>query len=157
MAETPLVMKRTGPPEGGPGGLGGFARRSVGQFGLGLRLADDDLRSVEREIFELHVEAVAVAVRPCGPDRLPEVALAVLGHGVNAVARAVVGLAHVMFLSSWFEAMHLARLRGAPRPARKSGAFKGCRRHRETTRRCTSRSEAKARKRAALNAARARA
>jgi hypothetical protein len=30
-----------------------------------------------------------------------------------------------MCLSSWFEAMHLARLRGAPRPARESGAFKG--------------------------------
>src|ERR1700692_4860721 len=151
-------MKRTGPPEGGPGGSGGFAPRSVGLFGLGLRLANDDLRvGIARQVVELHAEAFAVGVRPNGPDRLPVALLAVLAHGVEAMARRGVLLALVMFLSSWFEAMHLARLRGAPRPARKSGAFKGCRRHRETTRRCTSRSEAKARKRAALNAARARA
>jgi hypothetical protein len=31
-----------------------------------------------------------------------------------------------MFLSFGLKAMHLARLRGAQRPARKSSAFKGC-------------------------------
>src|SRR5580658_8595259 len=120
----PLLAER-------PGGLGGLGFRSrLGFFGLGLWLADDDFRAVERQVVELQVEALAVAVRPNGPDRLPVVLLAILGHGVNAVARGVGVLAHVMFLSSWFEAMHLARLRGALRPARKSGAFKGCRRHR---------------------------
>jgi hypothetical protein len=41
------------------------------------------LRVVEREIFELQVEALAVAVSPSGPDGLPEIALAVLGYGTN--------------------------------------------------------------------------
>ena len=96
----------------------------VGLFAL--RLANDDLRAVEREIIELHVEAPTVVVDPGSAYRLPETALTVLGHGVNPAARAVGWRAHVMCLSSWFEAMHLARLRGAQRPARKSGAFKGC-------------------------------
>src|SRR5580704_12573960 len=60
------------PQRSGPGGLGGFGRPSVGLgsciglFGLGLRLADDDLGAVEREIVERHVEALAVAMRPYG-------------------------------------------------------------------------------------------
>jgi hypothetical protein len=41
----------------------------------------------------------AVAVSPGGPDRLPEAVRAVLGDGIDAVARAVGWLAHVTFLS----------------------------------------------------------
>lgn len=51
-----------GPPEGGPEGSGGFACRCVRLFDL--RLANDDLRTVEREIIELHVEAPTVFVDP---------------------------------------------------------------------------------------------
>jgi hypothetical protein len=57
----------------------------------------------EAEIVDLHVEAPTVAVDPRSAYRLPETAFTVLGHGVNPVARAVVCLAHVIFLSSWFE------------------------------------------------------
>src|SRR6202035_5487703 len=83
--------------EGGPGWSSGFARRSVGLFGvglfdlglfgLGLRLANDDLRAVEREIVELHAKALAVGMRPNGPDCLPVVALVFRGHGIDAMAR----------------------------------------------------------------------
>src|SRR5580704_15539346 len=54
--------------------------------------------------------------------------------------------------------MHLARLRGALHPARISGAFTGCRRHRAAARSCTSPPGflLGARKRAALNGTRAR-
>jgi hypothetical protein len=93
--------ERNGPPEGGPEGSGGFARRYIGLFDF--RLANDDFRAVEREIVDFHVEAPPVAVDPRCAYRLPETAFTVLGHGVNPVARAVVCLAHVMFLSSWFE------------------------------------------------------
>jgi len=89
-----------GPPEGGPERSGGFAR-CVDLFDL--RLANDDLSAVEREIIELHVEAPTVVVDPGSAYRLPETALTVLGHGVDPVARAVVCLDHVMCLSSWFE------------------------------------------------------
>src|SRR5665213_267570 len=94
-------VRGKGPPEGGPEGSGGFACRYVGLFDL--RLANDDFRAVEREIVDLHVEAPTIAVDPSSAYRLPETAFTVLGHGVNSVARAVVCLAHVIFLSSWFE------------------------------------------------------
>jgi len=45
---------------------------------IGLRFADDDLSAVERQEVELQVEAVAVAMSPCGPDLAPVAALAVL-------------------------------------------------------------------------------
>src|ERR1700722_9271042 len=96
-----FVARGKGPPEGGPEGSGGFICRCVGLFNL--RLANDDLRAVERQKIELHVEAPTVAVDPGSAYRLPETALTVLGHGVNPVARAAVCLAHVMLLSSWFE------------------------------------------------------
>ena len=41
------------------------------------------------EVVELQVEALAAFVRPDRSDRLPEIALAVLGHRVDAVARGV--------------------------------------------------------------------
>src|ERR1019366_7541460 len=90
-----------GPPEGGPEGSGGFACRYVGLFDL--RLANDDFRAVEREIGGALIEAPTVAVDPRSAYRPPETAFTVLGHGVNPMARAVVCLAHVIFLSSWFE------------------------------------------------------
>src|SRR5258708_904782 len=98
--------ERAAPPQRRrPGGLGGFARRSVGF--VGLRLANDDLRAVEREVVELQIEALAVAMRPNGPDRPPVALLAVLGHGVNTVARRVGRcLAHVMSFRFEVEAMH---------------------------------------------------
>src|ERR1700682_2934839 len=80
-------MKRTGPPCGGPGWSSGFTRFGVGLFGLGLRLTNDDLRAVQREIIELHAKALAVGMRPNGPDCLPVVALVFLGHGIDAMAR----------------------------------------------------------------------
>lgn len=67
-----------------------------GGFGFRLSLLDDDVRAVDRQVVELQVEALAVGVRPGGPDRAPVALLALFGHGVNAVARAVLGLAHVM-------------------------------------------------------------
>jgi hypothetical protein len=92
--------------------------RGVSRFGL--RFADYYLRAVERQALERQVEARAVAMKPCGPDRLPEVAFVVLGHGVNTVARAVGCLAHGMFFRLELEAMHLARLRwGAKTRAQK--------------------------------------
>jgi hypothetical protein len=66
---------------------------------VGLRLSDDDLRAVEREEVELQVEALAVAMRPGGTDFAPVTALAVLGHGIDPVARAVGVLAHGDVLS----------------------------------------------------------
>jgi hypothetical protein len=57
---------------------------------LGLlvaRDADDDLGVVEQEIVDPRVEALGVGVNPHGPDRLPELAFAVLGHGVDTVRR----------------------------------------------------------------------
>ena len=73
--------RRKGPPAGGPLGSGGFACRCVGL--VDLRLANDDLSAVEREIIELHVEAPTVVVDPGSAYRLPETALTVLGDGVN--------------------------------------------------------------------------
>jgi hypothetical protein len=64
-----------------PGRSRGLVRCGVGL--AGLRLADDDLRAVERETIELQVEALAVAVGPNGADRAAVSLLAALGHGVN--------------------------------------------------------------------------
>src|SRR5450631_2279565 len=123
MMKSPL-SKMKGPPEGVPG-------RLLGCLGLGFAgrgLADDDLRAVERQVIELEAEALAVAVRPGGADFAPVIPLAVLGYGVDPVAGEFGCVAHGDVLSFRFEAMHLARLRGALCPARTSGAFTGCRR-----------------------------
>ena len=96
-----LIVRGKGPPEGGPEGSGGFACRCVGLFDL--RLANDDLRAVEREIIELHVEAPN---RRCGPRQRLSAARN-CAHRFwsrrKPGGRAVVCLAHMMFLSSWFE------------------------------------------------------
>lgn len=62
---------------------------SVGCSGIdliGLRLANDDLSAVEREVSELQVEALPVAVGPGGADGIPEIALTDFCYGVHAVA-----------------------------------------------------------------------
>src|ERR1019366_10818139 len=82
-AKHPVECKeKEGPPDGGP-------LDSVGCSGIdliGLGLANDDLRAVEREVSELQVEALPVAVGPGGADGLPEIALAGSCYGVHAVA-----------------------------------------------------------------------
>src|ERR1019366_3951623 len=85
-AKHPVECKeKEGPPDGGP-------FDSVGCSGIdliGLGFANDDLRAIEREVSELQVEALPVAVGPGGTDWIPEIALAGFGDGVNTVARAI--------------------------------------------------------------------
>ena len=85
-AKHPVECKeKEGPPDGGP-------FDSVGCSGIdliGLGLANDDLRAVQREVIELHVEAPTVGVHPGSADCVPEIALAGFRHSVDDVARAV--------------------------------------------------------------------
>ena len=67
---------------GGP--FDSVGRRGIDLIGLGL--SNDDLRAVQREVIELHVEAPTVAVHPGSADRVPEIALADFCYGVHAVA-----------------------------------------------------------------------
>jgi hypothetical protein len=59
---------------------------------LAAGFADDDLGAVEREVIELHVEALLVLVGPCRADFGPEALVAVLGDCIDAVRRALRGL-----------------------------------------------------------------
>ena len=85
-AKHPVERKeKEGPPDGGP-------LDSVGCSGIdliGLGLANDDFRAVQREVSELQVEALPVAVGPGGADGIPEIALAGFRDSVHAVARAI--------------------------------------------------------------------
>src|SRR5665213_503515 len=122
----------------------------------GLRsLANDDFRAVKREVVDLHIEAPTVAVDPSSAYRLPATAITVLGHGVDPVARAVVCLAHVMFLSSWFETSTLRGFVGHKGPRGKAARSKAARRAPRSGAELAARRRRP--KRAALKAMRARA
>jgi hypothetical protein len=59
-----LLREAKGRPGVSPGGLA--LNRSVRRVLLGSRPAENDVRAVERRVVELQVEALAVAVSPCG-------------------------------------------------------------------------------------------
>jgi len=82
-------------------GAEGLSCRSWGtpSPALALGLRDDDFRAVEREHVEFQIEALAVGVRPCGSDLLPEIALAAFGHRIDLVAWEFACRGHVRFLS----------------------------------------------------------